>query len=193
VQRGIDGICRKCSRRFRKSQIPEIHKHKFTIIVVPNELEAHHIEPNPGETEFNSQFIVELAKSTAELNFSLRQATSESMKRLLTSFARFGFVFAREYPDRPFKSIPGIKFSRRQLRTEIISLSDIMLSQSMEQLKNTGLVTLAIDNGTIINRHILFITSTNPHAGLRPLFFDSRTTKHWRSDEFAEFGIQITD
>ena len=39
----------------------------------------------------------------------------------------------------------------------------------------------------------MFITSTNPNAGLRPLFFDSRTTKYWNSAEFAEFGIQIAD
>ena len=115
MQRGIDGICRKCSRRFRKSQIPENHKHKFTIVVVPNEPEAHHIEPNPGETEFNSQFIVELAKSTAELNFALRQATSESMKRLLTSFARFGFVFAKEYPDRPSSLFPELNLAEGNL------------------------------------------------------------------------------
>ena len=69
VYKGIDGRWRKCSRRFRKSEIPEKHKHKYTILIEPDEPTIPRIEINAEEIEFNSQFIVQLAKSTAEYSF----------------------------------------------------------------------------------------------------------------------------
>ena len=33
TQKGIDGVWRKCNKRFRKSRVPESHAHKWVIVV----------------------------------------------------------------------------------------------------------------------------------------------------------------
>ena len=82
---------------------------------------------------------------------------------------------------------------RKQLRSEILKEARNQLEQNLKYLKQIGFVSAAIDNGTINGRHFLFTCLLNPNAGLYPIYYDSRTEKHFSINDFIEYGNQLFD
>ena len=188
-QVGIDGITRKCSRRYRANRIPIVCKHVFSIIVHENEQS----EATKEESEQQEPFKVitkQLALLTSKLNISLRQATSVEMNKLINCAIEVGIKMQSNCTNTKPLSF-NYAIGRKQLRSHIINESKIQEETNLRSLKQIGFVVAAIDNGTINGRHFLFVCLLNPCAGLSPIYYDSRTDGNFYSEDFAQFGQQL--
>ena len=188
-QIGIDGITRKCSRRYRANRIPNVCKHIFSIPVQENEPPEATKEESEQQEPFNV-ITKQLAIMTSKLNISLRQATSIEMKKLINCAIEVGInMQSNRTNTKPISFNYAI--GRKQLRSQIINESKIQEEANLRSLKQVGFVVAAIDNGTINGRHFLFVCLLNPCAGLYPIYYDSRTERNFFIEDFAQFGQNL--
>jgi hypothetical protein len=148
--RGIDGKLRKCSRRYRRKNIPQICKHIHTILIDERPGPLPTLPPNEEEMP---NILTSLALTTCQINLSLRQATSDSLMNLINTAYHEGYRYKQDHPNSKECNIKQFTTNRPYLRQEIIKLSIEREKHSLRELHCVKYVVVAIDNGTIKHRH----------------------------------------
>jgi hypothetical protein len=171
VQRGLDGICRRCSKIYRKGKIPTVCKHFFTIAV--ENTEDHQKIKSKNDSTYD-KLIRHLGIVTSVLNLSLNQATSDELRALLSSAVQVGYAL-RHQPPQQMEGYQLPKLSRKSLRKSICDLSIEFTNKNLCKAQNTGFVSVAIDGATIIHSHHVFVMLTNPNAELLPIYYTLQT------------------
>jgi hypothetical protein len=184
-QRGIDGKLRQCSKIYRKDRCPKTCKHVFALEVT--EIPAVIIPRLEEPTEL----VKQIALTSAEINLSLNQVSSISFQKMIDSAIQFGFHFKESNKAAGISDIPPTKTSRSIIRNAIIEQANHKKTENLKKLQSTNYLCVAIDNGTIVHRHLLFIALMNQSAGVLPTFYSADTTGNWTRDEFALFGIRF--
>ena len=190
--RGIDGVTRKCSRRYRKHRIPNnvtaFCKHHYSIILPEAEVPVRCV----AETRDDDYPLFKyLASACCQMNLSLRQATSEPMMELINSAIIEGFQYRIQHPHCTLEDVPTFSISRYQLRNTIQKLATEREKDNINMLKKVKYVVAAVDNGTIHHRHMVFVNLLNPIANLQPCYLLTETSMHFHASAFAKFGLRI--
>jgi len=187
TQRGVDQVLRKCSKTYRRYQLPDVCLHKFHIVVTEKPVQI--IDKAVPEVPDQEKKLFQcLAITTCQLNLSLRQATSAPMISLLQTAFEEGFKYHAANPKASCHDLPRIRASRPQLRDTIIQLGSQREEENMNALRRIKFVTAALDNGTIHHRHMIFVNLLNPNAGLEPCYLLSETTDHFNTSNYKLFG-----
>jgi len=194
--RGIDGVTRKCSRRYRKHRIPNnvtaFCKHNYTIILPEEQVPVRCVvETQDQDDDEDYPLFKSLASSCCKMNLSLRQATSEPMMELINSAIIEGFQYRIQHPHCTLEDVPTFSISRYQLRNTIQKLATEREKDNINMLKKVKYVVAAVDHGTIHHRHMVFVNLLNPIANLQPCYLLTETSMHFHASAFAKFGLRI--
>ena len=183
---GIDGVMRRCSRMYRKSERPSVSSHRYEI-PVESKVQVTRTQTDDEQLElFNT-----IARTAACLNFTLNQITSPAFNSLLTSAVSYGISLRSNYHDISEAKLPDLTFSRTKIRQHIIDMGNEERDSTLVRLKQVKFVSAAIDNGTIVHRKLMFVALQNPAAGLEPTYYKVFTTDAWNGEEFANFGQEL--
>ena len=158
----------RCIYRARKDRVNLQHTHIFA--------RGSRIEPT-GKTHWasNDEFIDSLrreaARLVATLNLPAISACGESMRHFILRVIESSHDFFEDQAFCPRAIIP--KFNPNDLGRDIKKLGDEALNCLVEQLRPFRYVNMMIDAATVLGKHYVHVTLSNPYSGLAPLPFNT--------------------